>query len=142
MKKIFTFLAVAVLAAFLAVPALASDSFDAITFPGPATGSLTGVGATASVPVNSNNLRLAKRASFVVYPTVLEGGTLDVKLQYTVDGTNYADFPSGAFAQLTASGSAKPLQLEGPFGYKMRYVLTNGATVSASAFTVKAYVQY
>lgn len=137
MKK--TILSAFVLLLALALPAFA-DSFDSIILTPPA-GTNTGIGATASVAVSLNNLRTAKQGLFILTDTALAGGTLDGKLQVTYDGTNWADFPSGAFTQLTATGSTA-LRLAGPFGYKLRYHLTNGATVSASLPSVKAFVHY
>lgn len=131
-----------VVVGLFAVPAYA-DQFDSIVLSAPG-GTNTGTGATASVAVSNANLRIAKQALFILTDASLAGTspTLDVKLQASYDGTNWADVPSGAFTQMTASGSTA-LRLNGPFGYKLRYHITNGGTaVTASAPTVKAVIQY
>lgn len=140
MRKTLSVLVAALFIAILAIPVQAADSFDSIVLTPPA-GANTGAGATASVAVSNSNLRLAKQALFVLTDATLADGTLDVKLQASIDGSSWADLPSGAFAQMTATGS-KAIRLNGPFGYKLRYHLTNGATVSASSPSVKAIIQY
>lgn len=138
-KHIGGLLVAALSLASAASPALA-DQFDSFTMTPPLKTN-TGVGSTASVAVNLATVRMAREAIWVLTDNSLAGGTLDCKLQVSNDGTNWADLPSGAFAQLTASGS-KAIRLAGPFGYQLRYYLTNGATVSASAPTVKMFLHY
>lgn len=139
MRKILM-AAVALLA--LAMPA-AADSYDSITLTPPSGGN-TGNGSTASVAVSNANLRIAKQALFLLTDAALSAAgtkTLDVKLQTSVDGTNWADLPSGAFTQLTAAGSTA-LRLAGPFGYKLRYYITNAGSPTASVPVVRATIQY
>lgn len=138
-KPISALVGVALLGIAFGMPALA-DSYDTLVLTPPA-GTNTGAGSTASVAVSSAKVRMAKRAMFIFTDPTVTVATESCKLQATYDGTNWADVPSGGFANLTATGS-KAIRLDGPFGYKLRYYLTNDAAATVSSPSVSVVLHY
>lgn len=65
--------------------------------------------------------------------------TLNVKLQTTVDGTNYTDVGT-AFTQKTALGAAQKL-LFAPVGTHAKWVVTVGGTSPVLAYSVAAWTR-
>lgn len=66
--------------------------------------------------------------------------TLDVKLQDTMDGTNYNDITGGAFAQKTTTG-AEVINVTSLFANQLRVLYTIGGTTPSFTFTVIAHAR-
>jgi len=68
--------------------------------------------------------------------------TLDVKLQYTIDGgTNWNDITGGSFTQLTGTGN-QIINVTGPWADACRIVYTIGGTNTPSfTFSVKSFAR-
>ena len=67
--------------------------------------------------------------------------TLDVKLQYTVDGgTNWNDITGGSFTQLTGTGQ-QVISVTGPWADACRIVYTIAGTTPSFTFSVKSFAR-
>lgn len=68
--------------------------------------------------------------------------TLDVKLQYTIDGgTNWNDITGGSFTQLITTGN-QIINVTGPWADACRIVYTIGGTNTPSfTFSVKSFAR-
>lgn len=99
-------------------------------------GDISATDDTASLVVDHAN---APSASFYIYCKSV-ATSLDAKLQYSDDGTDYTDMSTGygndtSITQLTAAGEAQ-LNCPNPLGRYTRLLATSVGAVVAIAFSV------
>lgn len=76
---------------------------DQVVFQGVDSGTLSGTPTVLGAPVNLSH---AEHAAFQLVGTASGTGiSITVKLQYSIDGTNWLDLIGGAFAAIAAAGA-------------------------------------